>query len=97
VVRFGCGNAYSRIFDLQEGLGYDVLVLVLLKNLESGHTQRFYLPSYDGKYIRVGFGMCSGEFWVNPKDDYKLTFNFIDAYQVNKSTKSFKLKSRGTG
>ncbi|MNU44586.1 hypothetical protein D3C71_334060 [compost metagenome] len=76
-VSYGCGPESYWRFCMTFKDESAVFVHTIVRHLESGKVSEFYLHP-DSNSVFVGYGMCGGEFDMNPGDHYSVSFNLID-------------------
>jgi len=86
IVFFGCGpEKYARFCACFRDKS-EIIIHTRLKRLSNGKVSEFYhVP--DSSFIRVGFGMCSGEFDMVDGEKYEVAFALMDA-SGNKTRKT---------
>lgn len=79
-VPFGCGPAIYvhfsfKVSDTTENL----LLKTTVTDLKTKIATTYYLKAQDNKSIKIGHGMCSGEFDFSEGENYEVTFDLVDA------------------
>lgn len=78
VEEYGCGPSIYAYFDGCFSDNSPVVVYAKVKNLNSNSIHDYYItPS--GCSLRLGHGMCSGEFSFRENEEYEVTFSLMDA------------------
>lgn len=78
LIYFGCGPSTYVVFSNPAKDKSELLVRVTVKNLKTKKETTYYVEP-DGKTIKVGHGMCAGEFKFENGDNYEAEFSFMDA------------------
>lgn len=76
---FGCGPAMYAIFDAQIRDASEVWIKTQVMDITAQKSYTYYLRSKGGK-IKIGHGMCSGEFSFMKKHEYKVRFSLQSIY-----------------
>lgn len=71
---FGCGPEMYAIFDTQIKNASKVWIKTQVMDITTQKSYTYYLRSKGGK-IKIGHGMCSGEFSFMKKHQYKVRFS----------------------
>lgn len=75
---YGCGPAMFVNFCICIHDKSPVLVFARLKALKTENVQEYYVTP-DSSRLKIGHGMCSGEFVFRDSADYEISFSLMDA------------------
>jgi len=79
-VPFGCGPAIHvnfsfKVSDTTENL----LVKTTVTDLKTKKSCSYYLQTENNSSLKIGYGMCSGEFNFSEGENYEVSFDLVDA------------------
>lgn len=80
LIHYGCGPEISVSFSFTAADASALLVRTTVRNLKTNRETIYYVKT-EKNTVRVGHGMCSGEFSFEEKDNttYSVTFQLMDA------------------
>ncbi len=76
--KFGCGTERFANFCVCINDVSPVIVLARLKALKTGEISQYYVIP-DSSFLKIGHGMCSGEFNFIDNENYEISFSLMDA------------------